>query len=85
MGENTPGINAHRAAAIDSNEKSRPSTIARHLVGRFRWVICAVLFVGISKNYMDRQLFHSIFDFGFAYLVAFGIVHVLVPRLEPIR
>lgn len=24
--------------------------------GRFRWVICAVLFLGISKNYMDRQV-----------------------------
>jgi MFS transporter, ACS family, hexuronate transporter len=26
------------------------------LVGRFRWVICAVLFIGITKNYMDRQV-----------------------------
>jgi ACS family hexuronate transporter-like MFS transporter len=26
------------------------------LVGRFRWVICAVLFFGITKNYMDRQV-----------------------------
>src|SRR5262249_17858532 len=25
-------------------------------VGRFRWVICALLFLGISKNYMDRQV-----------------------------
>src|SRR5215467_11589347 len=24
--------------------------------GRFRWVICAVLFFGITKNYMDRQV-----------------------------
>ena len=24
--------------------------------GKFRWVICAVLFIGISKNYMDRQV-----------------------------
>ena len=23
---------------------------------KFRWVICAVLFIGISKNYMDRQV-----------------------------
>jgi MFS transporter, ACS family, hexuronate transporter len=27
-----------------------------YLFGRFRWVICAVLFIGISKNYMDRQV-----------------------------
>lgn len=26
------------------------------LAGRFRWVICAVLFLGVSKNYMDRQV-----------------------------
>ncbi|HMD42822.1 MAG TPA: MFS transporter [Candidatus Acidoferrum sp.] len=26
------------------------------LSGKFRWVICAVLFIGISKNYMDRQV-----------------------------
>jgi MFS transporter, ACS family, hexuronate transporter len=26
------------------------------LPGKFRWVICAVLFFGISKNYVDRQV-----------------------------
>ncbi len=26
------------------------------LSGKFRWVICAVLFLGITKNYMDRQV-----------------------------
>jgi ACS family hexuronate transporter-like MFS transporter len=25
-------------------------------VGRFRWVICALLFLGVTKNYMDRQV-----------------------------
>jgi ACS family hexuronate transporter-like MFS transporter len=25
-------------------------------LGKFRWVICTLLFVGISKNYMDRQV-----------------------------
>jgi ACS family hexuronate transporter-like MFS transporter len=24
--------------------------------GRFRWVICALLFLGVTKNYMDRQV-----------------------------
>ena len=28
----------------------------RLFAGKFRWVICAVLFIGISKNYMDRQV-----------------------------
>jgi ACS family hexuronate transporter-like MFS transporter len=26
------------------------------LAGRFRWVICGVLFLGVTKNYMDRQV-----------------------------
>src|SRR5579859_2212285 len=25
-------------------------------IGKFRWVICTLLFLGISKNYMDRQV-----------------------------
>jgi len=25
-------------------------------IGRFRWVICALLLFGVTKNYMDRQL-----------------------------
>lgn len=29
---------------------------ATFFAGKFRWVICAVLFVGITKNYMDRQV-----------------------------
>jgi len=28
----------------------------KFLSGNFRWVICAILFIGISKNYMDRQV-----------------------------
>jgi MFS transporter, ACS family, hexuronate transporter len=32
------------------------STRAIIVSGKFRWVICAVLFLGISKNYMDRQV-----------------------------
>ncbi len=32
------------------------STRATIFSGKFRWVICALLFLGISKNYMDRQV-----------------------------
>ena len=28
----------------------------RYWSGKFRWIICAVLFFGITKNYMDRQV-----------------------------
>jgi hypothetical protein len=26
------------------------------LLGRFRWVSCGLLFLGVTKNFMDRQL-----------------------------
>src|SRR5271170_1538066 len=26
------------------------------LAGSFRWVICALLLLGVTKNYMDRQI-----------------------------
>jgi len=36
--------------------EGRSGTRETFLFGRFRWVICAVLFFGISKNYMDRSV-----------------------------
>jgi ACS family hexuronate transporter-like MFS transporter len=42
---------------------SRPNDIVHQISGRtsqimtrYRWVICAILFLGVSKNYMDRQV-----------------------------
>jgi len=37
---------------------SSPSVLrsGRILAGRFRWVICGLLFLGVTKNYMDRQV-----------------------------
>lgn len=29
---------------------------AGRVIGKFRWIICTLLFLGISKNYMDRQV-----------------------------
>ena len=44
---------ANRASAADS-EAARPETSSR--AGYFRWVICALLLFGTTKNYMDRQV-----------------------------
>ena len=33
-----------------------PQQTLREKVGRFRWVICSVLLLGVTKNYMDRQV-----------------------------
>jgi MFS transporter, ACS family, hexuronate transporter len=36
--------------------ESSPSKlwVVKALTGRFRWLICALLFLGVTKNYMDR-------------------------------
>jgi MFS transporter, ACS family, hexuronate transporter len=39
-----------------SHGQGRATARGAFFSGRFRWVICAVLFIGISKNYMDRQV-----------------------------
>jgi MFS transporter, ACS family, aldohexuronate transporter len=38
---------------ISGPERGIGPQIAEH-IGRFRWVICAVLLLGVTKNYMDR-------------------------------
>ncbi len=43
-------------APVSSSESARSKQPIHAFVGRFRWVICAVLFFGITKNYMDRQV-----------------------------
>src|SRR5271165_5643934 len=44
---------ANRASSADS-EAARPEISSR--AGYFRWVICALLLFGTTKNYMDRQV-----------------------------
>jgi ACS family hexuronate transporter-like MFS transporter len=44
-------------STVSRAENELPDTaVVGAAVGRFRWVICALLFLGISKNYMDRQV-----------------------------
>jgi ACS family hexuronate transporter-like MFS transporter len=44
---------SERSAGVTALSSSE-SWIANALTGRFRWVICALLFLGVTKNYMDR-------------------------------
>jgi hypothetical protein len=37
-------------------------------IGRYRWVVCSLLFLATTINYID---------------IAFAIHHLLAPRLEP--
>ena len=52
-------VNAGSAMNENVNVAANPPSIAQKvgfLAGRFRWVICGLLFLGVTKNYMDRQV-----------------------------
>lgn len=83
------------AAAAQPPAAVRSNSQFNFLVGRFRWVICAVLFFGITKNYMDRQVLGVLkttlqHDFGwneidysnlvFAFQAAYALGMLLVGR-----
>lgn len=90
-------------ADAGSNERSKiaaaqSTTIERVGVfaGRFRWVICGLLFLGVTKNYMDRQVLgvlkgplqHELgwndVDYGnlvFAFQAAYALGMIFVGRL----
>lgn len=56
MSDRTRGANTDGAALEVNGGPKCFAPAGMLLLGRFRWVICAVLFLGISKNYMDRQV-----------------------------
>jgi MFS transporter, ACS family, hexuronate transporter len=43
-------------SSVSAGARARAGSGSGLLSGNFRWFICAVLFLGISKNYMDRQV-----------------------------
>jgi ACS family hexuronate transporter-like MFS transporter len=57
MREETPiaGAASSRTEGMSAGTLSGPQK-ASLLTGRFRWVICGLLFLGVTKNYMDRQV-----------------------------
>jgi len=78
---------------------SGPSTSLQKVgifAGRFRWVICGLLFLGVTKNYMDRQVLGVLkgplqhefgwneIDYGnlvFAFQAAYALGMIFVGRL----
>ena len=81
----------------ESQSEKKSSTVAQlvHHIGRFRWVICTVLLLGVMKNYMDRQVIgvlkttlqHDLgwseIDYGnlvFVFQAAYALGMVLVGR-----
>jgi MFS transporter, ACS family, hexuronate transporter len=81
----------------EPQSKSKTTTTAPHAhpIGRFRWIICTVLLLGVMKNYMDRQVIgvlkttlqHDLgwteIDYGnlvFAFQLAYALGMVVVGR-----
>jgi hypothetical protein len=57
MRDENPGPGTGPVAGLQSPADSFAGSRALGwLAGSFRWVICALLFLGVTKNYMDRQL-----------------------------
>jgi MFS transporter, ACS family, hexuronate transporter len=50
----TSGIAAAATDSAAARDSVKPATPIR--IGHFRWVICALLLFGTTKNYMDRQV-----------------------------
>ena len=88
--EAEPGGHGHPSAS------SFESRIRSVFAGNFRWVICALLFFGVTKNYMDRQVLGVLkgtlqhefgwneIDYGnivFAFQAAYALGMILVGRL----
>src|SRR5271163_5218612 len=80
--------------AATLNEQVPPSVSFR--AGHFRWAICALLLLGVTKNYMDRQILgvlkttlqHNLgwneIDYSnlvFAFQAAYAVGMVLMGRL----
>src|SRR5258707_15069281 len=83
-------------SARASASSSTDSRSAGFLKGRFRWVICGLLFLGVTKNYMDRQVLGVLkgplqHEFGwndigyghlvFAFQAAYALGMILMGRL----
>jgi len=53
-----PPASKQSAGVSDSQSLQSPDTPnpISNAVGKFRWVICALLLFGVTKNYMDRQV-----------------------------
>jgi MFS transporter, ACS family, aldohexuronate transporter len=91
---------APSAVPVEESAAAAPMARARGAgsssVGYFRWVICALLFFGTTKNYMDRQVLgvlkttlqHDLgwneIDYGnlvFAFQAAYGLGLLVVGRI----
>jgi MFS transporter, ACS family, aldohexuronate transporter len=89
------GLTMNLSPILKPAPESKTSVRLSYFVGRFRWVICTVLLLGVMKNYMDRQVIgvlkttlqHDLgwseIDYGnlvFAFQAAYALGIVLIGR-----
>jgi hypothetical protein len=61
-------------------EAKQPAAAAVDRIGRYEWLICALLFFATTINYVDRQVLGVLARYTLSRWFAF---HLLSPRLEP--
>src|ERR1700683_1737638 len=89
-------VEAEPGGTSNSSTPSSGSRSGGVFAGNFRWIICALLFFGVTKNYMDRQVLGVLkgtlqhefgwneIDYGnivFAFQAAYALGMILVGRL----
>lgn len=89
--EAEPGGPAHASKSSPTDTRSGSA-----FAGNFRWVICGLLFLGVTKNYMDRQVLGVLkgplqhefgwndIDYGnlvFAFQASYALGMIFVGRL----
>jgi ACS family hexuronate transporter-like MFS transporter len=91
-----PPSGAYPSADSETTQTVPAQSLSSSAVGGFRWVICTLLLLGVTKNYMDRQVLgvlkttlqHDLgwneIDYGnliFAFQTAYAIGMLLMGRL----
>src|SRR6202047_4886176 len=89
-------VEAQPGGPRQASPSSADSRSGGVLAGNFRWVICGLLFFGVTKNYMDRQVLGVLkgplqhefgwndIDYGnlvFAFQAAYALGMIFVGRL----
>jgi ACS family hexuronate transporter-like MFS transporter len=96
MADQNSMIETESQRSADASAPSTEPLRASVFKGRFRWVICGLLFFGVTKNYMDRQVLGVLkgplqHDFGwneidygnlvFSFQAAYALGMIFVDRL----
>jgi ACS family hexuronate transporter-like MFS transporter len=96
MADQNPMVETESERSDDASASSTTSPRASVFKGRFRWVICGLLFFGVTKNYMDRQVLGVLkgplqhefgwneIDYGnlvFSFQAAYALGMIFVGRL----